>query len=268
MKPARGARQAGTPVSTRMPAVGDGDDAARYAAEAGELLLELRERAASDEWKRGSLGDAGDVLANRRLLELLPRGPRTATACSRRSRSTTRVASRPIGSGSSTRSTAPASSPSRGAPTGRCTSRCGPGATVSSPVPWHCPRRDGCSRPRPRRRHRWPRTGHRASSSAAPVHPRPRIASRRRSPASSSGWDRPARRPWRSSPATSTRTCTRAVSTSGTRPRPRRWPLAAGLHVSRIDGSPLEYNRRDPWLPDLIVCRRELAEEVLAAVAA
>ena len=43
---------------------------------------------------------------------------------------------------------------------------------------------------------------------------------------------------------------------------------AAGLHVSRIDGSPLEYNRRDPWLPDLIVCRQEMAEAVLAAVAA
>ena len=26
--------------------------------------------------------------------------------------------------------------------------------------------------------------------------------------------------------------------------------LAAGLHVSRIDGSPLVYNDRDPWLPD------------------
>jgi 3'(2'), 5'-bisphosphate nucleotidase len=44
--------------------------------------------------------------------------------------------------------------------------------------------------------------------------------------------------------------------------------LAAGLHVSRLDGSPLEYNRRDPWLPDLIVCRQDLAEQVLAAVAA
>ena len=27
--------------------------------------------------------------------------------------------------------------------------------------------------------------------------------------------------------------------------------LAAGLHASRIDGSPLIYNRRDPYLPDL-----------------
>jgi 3'(2'), 5'-bisphosphate nucleotidase len=40
--------------------------------------------------------------------------------------------------------------------------------------------------------------------------------------------------------------------------------LAAGLHTSRLDGSPLEYNRRDPLLPDLIVCRSELAEAVLA----
>lgn len=39
---------------------------------------------------------------------------------------------------------------------------------------------------------------------------------------------------------------------------------AAGLHVSRIDGSPLLYNRADPYLPDLIVCRPELAKEVLA----
>ncbi|AKS33091.1 3'(2'),5'-bisphosphate nucleotidase CysQ [Mycolicibacterium goodii] len=39
---------------------------------------------------------------------------------------------------------------------------------------------------------------------------------------------------------------------------------AAGLHTSRIDGSPLAYNARDPRLPDLIVCRPELAEQVLA----
>ena len=39
---------------------------------------------------------------------------------------------------------------------------------------------------------------------------------------------------------------------------------AAGLHTSRIDGSPLVYNRRDPLLPDLVVCRPELAEAVLA----
>jgi 3'(2'), 5'-bisphosphate nucleotidase len=39
---------------------------------------------------------------------------------------------------------------------------------------------------------------------------------------------------------------------------------AAGLHTSRLDGAPLEYNRPDPLLPDLIVCRPELAEAVLS----
>jgi len=39
---------------------------------------------------------------------------------------------------------------------------------------------------------------------------------------------------------------------------------AAGLHTSRIDGSPLAYNQPDPKLPDLVVCRPELAEAVLA----
>jgi 3'(2'), 5'-bisphosphate nucleotidase len=39
---------------------------------------------------------------------------------------------------------------------------------------------------------------------------------------------------------------------------------AAGLHTSRIDGSPLAYNRADPLLPDLVVCRPEYADAVLA----
>lgn len=42
---------------------------------------------------------------------------------------------------------------------------------------------------------------------------------------------------------------------------------AAGLHTSRIDGSPLIYNQRDSKLPDLIVCRPELADAVLAVTA-
>jgi 3'(2'), 5'-bisphosphate nucleotidase len=42
---------------------------------------------------------------------------------------------------------------------------------------------------------------------------------------------------------------------------------AAGLHASRIDGSPLLYNRRDPYLPDLLMCRPELAEPLLEAIA-
>ncbi|PWI06638.1 3'(2'),5'-bisphosphate nucleotidase CysQ [Streptomyces sp. NWU339] len=39
---------------------------------------------------------------------------------------------------------------------------------------------------------------------------------------------------------------------------------AAGLHTSRIDGSPLSYNRPDPLLPDLLICRPEHADAVLA----
>ena len=42
--------------------------------------------------------------------------------------------------------------------------------------------------------------------------------------------------------------------------------LAAGLHVSRIDGSPMVYNEHDPWLPDFLVCRQEYADAVLDAL--
>ncbi len=43
---------------------------------------------------------------------------------------------------------------------------------------------------------------------------------------------------------------------------------AAGLHVSRLDGSALAYNRPDPWLPDLLICRPELAPTVFDALSA
>ncbi len=42
---------------------------------------------------------------------------------------------------------------------------------------------------------------------------------------------------------------------------------SAGLHVSRLDGSPLRYNNPDVWLPDLLICRKELADAVIAAAA-
>lgn len=41
---------------------------------------------------------------------------------------------------------------------------------------------------------------------------------------------------------------------------------AAGFHVSRIDGTPLVFNKPDPWSPDLLICRPELADEALAAL--
>jgi 3'(2'), 5'-bisphosphate nucleotidase len=44
--------------------------------------------------------------------------------------------------------------------------------------------------------------------------------------------------------------------------------LAAGLHASRIDGSPLRYNSEHPYLPDLLICRADLAEALLDAIGA
>ena len=38
---------------------------------------------------------------------------------------------------------------------------------------------------------------------------------------------------------------------------------AAGLFTSRTDGSPLVYNQDDVWLPDLVVCRPELADTIV-----
>ena len=44
--------------------------------------------------------------------------------------------------------------------------------------------------------------------------------------------------------------------------------LAAGLHASRADGSPLVYNNANPYLPDLLICQKHLAPKVLEALAA
>lgn len=41
---------------------------------------------------------------------------------------------------------------------------------------------------------------------------------------------------------------------------------AYGLHCSRIDGSPLRYNQEDVYRPDLLICAKELAGEVLALI--
>jgi len=43
--------------------------------------------------------------------------------------------------------------------------------------------------------------------------------------------------------------------------------LATGLHASRLNGDPLEYNRPDPLLPDIVVCRKDLAPRLLAVLA-
>jgi 3'(2'), 5'-bisphosphate nucleotidase len=43
---------------------------------------------------------------------------------------------------------------------------------------------------------------------------------------------------------------------------------AGGLHTSRVEGSPLAYDAESTWLPDLLICRAELAPAVLDALAA
>jgi 3'(2'), 5'-bisphosphate nucleotidase len=39
-----------------------------------------------------------------------------------------------------------------------------------------------------------------------------------------------------------------------------------GFHVSRIDGAPVAYNQEDPLLPDILVCRPEIADLLLNAI--
>jgi 3'(2'), 5'-bisphosphate nucleotidase len=250
-----------------MPAVGDSDDAARYANEAGALLLELRARGGGDEWAKWSLGDAADVLANRRLLELLREdhpgdgvlseesfddasrldaervwivdpldGTREFTEAGRTDWAV-HVALWTRGKGLTAGAVAlPAQ--------GRVLSTAEPPPT---PVAEDRRVRVVVSRTRP------PAAAHRVaqalggelvgmgSAGAKAMAVVDGVVDAYVHSGGQYEWDSAA---------------------------PAAVASAAGLHVSRIDGSPLEYNRRDPWLPDLIVCRQDLAEEVLAAIAA
>lgn len=43
---------------------------------------------------------------------------------------------------------------------------------------------------------------------------------------------------------------------------------AHGLHCSRLDGTPLVYNQRETYLPDLLICRADLAAGLLDDIAA
>lgn len=42
--------------------------------------------------------------------------------------------------------------------------------------------------------------------------------------------------------------------------------LASGFHASRLDGSALRYNQENTYVPDLLICRPDLASEVRKAV--
>ena len=43
---------------------------------------------------------------------------------------------------------------------------------------------------------------------------------------------------------------------------------SAGLHASRIDGSPLAYNQASPALPDILICQADIAPLLLEAIRA
>ena len=44
--------------------------------------------------------------------------------------------------------------------------------------------------------------------------------------------------------------------------------LSGGWHASRLDGSKLEYNQADPWLPDILICRAAIAGALLDDISA
>jgi len=244
----------------------DHDDATRYAAEAGALLLELRERGDADDWSRWSLGDAADVLANRRLLELI----------------------RAEHPGDRVLSEESADDPSR----------------IDASRVWIVDPLDGTREFTEHGRTDWavhvalwvrgnglaagavalPAQDRVLTTAAPPVVPDPDgrrrrvVVSRTRPPAAAH----------RVAAALDAELV--GMGSAGAKAMavvdgevdayvhsggqyewdsaaPAAVAVAAGLHVSRLDGSPLEYNRRDPWLPDLIICRADLASTVLEAVA-
>jgi len=247
--------------------VGDSEDAARYAQEAGTLLLELREQGAADRWARWSLGDAADVLANRRLVELLREEHPADCILSEESVDDAR--------------------------------------RLDADRVWIIDPLDGTREFTEWGRTDWAvhvalwerdagltagavalPAQHRVYSTATPPPPPPPldrapriVVSRTRPPvaahrvAQALGGELVAMGSAGAKAMAVVDGTVDAYVHSGGQyewdsAAPAAVALAAGLHVSRLDGSPLEYNRRDPWLPDLIVCRQELAEQILAAAAA
>ena len=242
----------------------DHDDAARYAAEAGYLLVELRARARGNAQAQAVLGDAGDELANRRLLDLLneehPDDPVLSEEWAddpRRHRAARVWIVDPL---DGTREFTEAG-------------RTDWAVHVALWERGTGVRTGAVALPAQRRV---------LSTAAPPVVPAMNgrqlrvVVSRTRPPAAarlvadaldaelvamgSAG---------AKAMAVVTGEVDAYVHAGGQYEWDSAAPVAvaasAGLHVSRLDGSPLEYNQRDPWLPDLIVCRPELAADVLAA---
>jgi len=240
--------------------VGDHDDAVRYAAAAGELLVDVRARGASDP---RAVGDAGDARANERLLELLhAEHPGDAVLSEESADDRTRVdADRvwivdPL---DGTREFSEAGRADWAVHVALWTR--GAGVRVGAVA--------------------LPAQGRVLSTASPPVVP-PRAArpvrvvvSRTRAPdvARDVAAALDAELVTMGSAGAKTAAVLLGevdayVHAGGQYEWDSAAPVAvataAGLHASRLDGSPLEYNRPEPWLPDLLVCRPELVAPILA----
>ena len=244
----------------------DHDDAARYAAEAGTLLLELRDQGTDAELPRGSLGDTGDLLANRRLLELLGAEHADDRVLSEESADDPRrLAATRVWIIDPLDGTREFTVPGRNVWAVHVALWARGEGLIAGAVALPAQDRVLC-------------TGAPSGIPANDGRALRVVVSRTRPPAA-------ARRVAAALDAELV-----AMGSAGAKAMavvqgevdayvhaggqyewdsaaPVAVAAASGFHVSRIDGSPLVYNRRDPWLPDLIVCRPELAEAVLAASA-
>ena len=245
----------------------DHEDAARYAASAGALLLELRAQGDTDDWRRYALGDAGDLNANRRLLALLhDEHPDDAVLSEEstedpRRRDAARVWI--IDPLDGTREFTEAGRTDWAVHVALWEQDVGVavGAVALPAQDLVLSTAEPPSVPKP--------TG--GATRIVVSRTRPPAAARRVADAldaelvamGSAG---------AKTMAVVTGEVDAYVHAGGQYEWDSAAPVAvaasAGLHVSRLDGSPLVYNQPDPWLPDLVVCRPELVDAILGAAGA
>jgi 3'(2'), 5'-bisphosphate nucleotidase len=245
----------------------DHTDAARYAAEAGELLLELRGSATGDLSSR-SLGQRGDLLAHHRLLELLAsEHPADAVLSEEADDDPRRLVAQRVWIVDPLDGTREFAEPGRDdwavhvalwerglGVRASAVALPAQGRVFSTASPWTVP--DGVP------------PGHRYRIAVSRT--RPPLAAQRAAeklnaelvPMGSAG---------AKAMAVVQGTVDAYVHAGGQyewdSAAPTTVAAAAGLYTARLDGSPLIYNQPDPWLPDFVICRREIAEVLLAAAA-
>ena len=252
------------------------------ATEAGRRLLDLRDRA--DFSDQAALRAAGDRLSHEYLTAALAAHRHGDALLSEEGKDDPVRLDEPAGSGSSIRSTVPASSARPAAPTGPSMSPCGnarPGAHAHAPrssrrlaASWAA-RRLGAVRaagPGPDLQHGGRLLRARAGSASGGSR-RPASTARLRLVVSRTRPPEFVRRlaaeigadlvPLGSAGAKIIAVVTGAVDAYVHAGGQYEWDSAApvavaqaaGLHASRIDGRPLAYNQPDPRLPDILVCR-------------